>query len=130
MAWLKGHGQGLCDLRECLPISDRKIMPWWILPTLRVLGAWPLSLPTGLSLATLAWQAGRAGPSFVVALGVAGLAGPVLALLTKRTAPEGAHVHHCSFLAGSSASEACSRPGRETAVLEWEPQGLARKQSS
>lgn len=105
-------------------------MPWWTLPTLRVLGAWPLSLPTGLSLATLAWQARRAGPSFVVAPGAAGLAGPVLALLTKRTAPEGAHAHHRSFLAGSSASEACSGPGRETARLEWEPRGLASKQSS
>ena len=89
-------------------------MPGWTLPTLRVwsLGAWPPCLPAGLGLTTQAWPAGRAGPSFVVALGAAGLAGQVLALLTKRTAPRGARVHHRWFLAASSASEARSGPGR------------------
>lgn len=114
-AWLKGHGEGLCDLRECLPASNRKMMPRGTLPTPRVLslGAWPPSLPTSLSLTTLAWHAGRVGPAFVVALGAAGLAGPVLAQLTKRTAPWGACAHHRWFLAGSSASEAGSGPGRD-----------------
>lgn len=74
------------------------------------------SLPIGLSLTTLALQAGRVGPSFVVVLGA----------VTKRTAPRGAHVHHHWFLAGSLASEGCSGQA-ETAMLEWEPRGLARK---
>lgn len=86
-------------------------------------------LPASLSLTTLGWQNGRVGPSFVVVLGAVGLAGPVLARLTKRTVPGGACAHHRWFLAGSSASEPCSGPG-ETAALEWEPRGLAGKQPS
>ena len=75
-------------------------MPEWTLPTLRVLSRGGLAalLPTGLSLTTLAWQAGRVGPPFVVALGA----------VTKRNAPRGACAHHHWFLAGSLASEACS----------------------
>lgn len=57
-------------------------------------------LPASLGLTTLARQASRVGPSFVVALGAAGLAGPVLATLTKKTAPGGARAHHW-FLVGS-----------------------------
>ena len=70
-------------------------------------------LPASLVLTTTARQAGRVGPSFVVALGAAGLAGPVLAPLTKRTAPGGARAHHHWFLPGSSASEARSGPGQD-----------------
>ena len=106
---LAGRLQLRLRLQGAPPISKRT------LPTLRVrsLGAWPPCLPAGLGLTTQAWPAGRVCPSFVVALGAAGLAGPVLALLTKRTAPEGARARHHWFLAASSASEARSGPGRD-----------------
>lgn len=105
----------LCDLSECLLISTRKMMPGWMLPALRglSLGAWLPPLPRSLSLPSLAWPAGRLGPSFVVALAAAGLAGPVLALLTKRTALGGARDHDRWFLAGASVSEPHSGPGRD-----------------
>lgn len=71
-----------------LPVSNRKMLPGWTLPTLRVLspGARPPSLPASLRLTTRAWQAGRVGPSFVVAPGAAGLA----------ARPGPAHKEHCS----------------------------------
>lgn len=83
-------------------------------------------LPASLGLTTLARQASRVGPSFVVALGAAGLAGPVLAALTKKTAPGGARAHHHWFLAGSSASEARSGPGRDRRASVGTP-GLGKK---
>lgn len=86
-------------------------------------------LPAGLGLTPQAWPAaGRVGPSFVVALGAAGLAGPVLALLTKRTPGELVLATTSSWLLPQHQRPIQGQA--ETAVLEWEPQGLARRQPS
>lgn len=51
---------------------------------------------------------------------------PILALLTKETAPEGARARHRWFLAGSLASEACSGPGQDRCARVGTP-GFGKK---
>lgn len=75
------------------------------------------------------WPAGRAGPPFVVALGAAGLAGPFWPCSQRELLPG----EPVLATAGFWLAPRRQRPVRGqagTAVLEWEPRGLARKQPS
>lgn len=85
----------------------------------------------GLALTTLAWQAGRVGLSFVVALEPLAWRAQSWPCSQRALLPGGPQLP----AAGSWLGPRRQRPGRgqaepETAMLEWEPRGLARKWSS